>query len=266
MSMLVMIGFESGSISELDGGACTISATRRTGNYGLSVSGPTTGWKTFPARSEIYMQMAFTMPWATSQHILKWRKGSTVLGTLYFDSTLNKFKLYTGDGATLVATGSKQISINTWYVLELHIKIAAAGGELLLRIDGVPDASFTGNTKPGTDADIDSILFNATSGGLYYTDDVIINDTNGTVNISWPNSAKIVLLKPTGAGNLTQWTPSTAPNWECVNEVPVSASDFVFINADGQLDLYTLEDLPSEAKSVQAVRGDAWAWKSAVRR
>ncbi len=264
MSMIVMCGFESGSVLEIDMTNDLVnSSVKRGGNYslyhGMSTSYAT---KNIPVTTELYMQYAVYFQGMGSGAILQWRKGTTVLGYLYFDATLKICKLYVG--ATMVATGTKVFNPNTWYVFELHIKIADAGGVVEFRVDGLTDMSYSGDTQPGADTTIDNFNW---PGQLYlieYLDDIIVNTPSGSVNNSWPNGLKIVLLKPNGAGSSTQWTPSAGSNYQCVDEVPVSQTDYVYVNADGQLDLYTMEDLPAEAKSIAAIQAVSGAWKSGV--
>ena len=50
----------------------------------------------------------------------------------------------------------------------------------------------------------------------------------------------ILTLRPSRAGISTQWLPSSAPNWECVNEVVASDVDFVDIRDTNKIDYYTL--------------------------
>ncbi|MDI6752780.1 MAG: hypothetical protein QME78_00110 [Thermodesulfobacteriota bacterium] len=204
------------------------------------------------ALSEFYLQFA-NKGGGINRVAFKWRKGTTVLGTLKIN-TAGKFELYTGDSVTLVATGTATFNTDVWTLLELYIKIADSGGVLTLRVNGISDASFTGDTKPGTDTTVDSLFWAGTSNAVYvYIDDIILFDTTGTVNNSWPNNLKVGLLQANGAGNSTQWTPSAGSNWSCVYAIPPSDVDYVKVNVVDRIDLYTLGDLPAEAKGIHAL-------------
>ena len=78
-------------------------------------------------------------------------------------------------------------------------------------------------------------------------------------NAAWPGNTKIQAIKPAGAGNSTQWTPSAGDNYACVDEVPPSESDFVSTNTIGHLDLYAAGDLVGTIGSVKCVQLQALA-------
>ena len=224
-----------------------------------------------PGLATAYQQFAWRMEvfgGAGVKKLYEWRNGATVLGTLAWDSGTKVLMLYTGNYASLVGTGTAMLSPNVWYVIEIYIDIADAGGRLIVRIDGLidPGLNFTGDTKPGADAVFDRIVFtNPAVGWQGHLDDIILNDTLGGVNDTWPNGSKIVYLKPIAPGASTQWTASGGLlNWQCVDEVPPSVVDYVATNVAARQDTYELEDLPVDAASVQCVRADVWGMKVGV--
>jgi hypothetical protein len=257
MACILVRGFEHGSIYDLDSSSglayLSVSATaKRPGgysNYGLfcndSSAGQTHQILLPTAKSEFYLQAVMNFTSLGNGHLIKWKNGSTVLGSLYLDATNHVWKLYTGNAASLVATGTIYCTSGVWYIIELYIKINDAG-TLTLRINGVQDCTFSGDTKPGAETEVTTIEFTSATGLRWYLDDIIINDTTGNApGNSWPSGAYVVGILPTGAGATTQWTPSTGSNYACVDETPPAAADFVSVNAVDQIDSYVMADLPA---------------------
>lgn len=272
MTMLIAAGAEYNTLLELDSYNGTwiqgSNPAPRSGSYYFGNA----MWsyyghywlKNFPTSSEIYLQLGFYLTANANIPLLRWRNGTTTLGTITWVGDAS-FKLFTGDQATLVGTTPLLYSANTWYVIELHIKIATSGGILEFRVNGLPMLSFTGNTNPGGLNAINNIYAGPGSSGnsqnIYY-DDIIINDTNGTANNSWPNGARIILIRPNGAGTTTQLTPSAGANYACTNENPPSMATYVSGNADGLIDTYALADIPDDGRVIQTIRVDNFAIKA----
>jgi hypothetical protein len=66
----------------------------------------------------------------------------------------------------------------------------------------------------------------------------------------------IAILRPTGAGALTEWTPSAGTNWEAV---AAAGGAWVLASAAGTRDRYALADLPADATGVASVTAYASA-------
>jgi hypothetical protein len=128
------------------------------------------------------------------------------------------------------------LQINTWYLIEVHVKIAAIGGVAEAKVDGVSDINYSGSTQPGSDTTINRINYWGST--TFLIDDLALNDTAGGVDDTWCGDGKIVMLRPNAAGDVTQLTPSAGANWECVDECPPNTADYVSSATAGQYDLY----------------------------
>ncbi|MBM4286885.1 MAG: hypothetical protein FJ135_01835 [Deltaproteobacteria bacterium] len=253
-------------------GAAFSTTQKRTGTHALrlwsnSVPFYQNGQIPFPELSEFYVQFGFYLDTNVQGTVefLRWRKGTTTLGGLKLNGA-RKLEIWTGNFASLVATAADPLPLNNWCVVELHVKIADAGG-ITLRQDFIEQAVFTGDTKPGTDTGADVIwIGNAwNSGGYVYIDDFIIHDTTGAVNNSWPRGAKCYLIKPNSDGAVLQWTPTPiGAHYAAVDEVPPSAADYLQTILADKVDELGLEDLPAEALSVKGVVLQAWAFKGSA--
>ncbi len=240
-------GGESGDILIFSGagtsGTTNITTNQRSGSRCYQITAFQQGIITFPVKSEYYFRIPIKVASIVSvANAIRWYAGNNQLGSVRNNITTGLLEIYTGAG-TLVATGSIPLSPNIWYSIEIHVKIADSGGTIAVKIDGVPDVSFTGDTQPGSDATIDNLWCSAGNGNMY-VDDVAINDTSNTDGLndnSWCGDGHVVLLTPNGAGDVTELTPSTGSNYQCVDDIPPNDdTDYVSGTSGPLRDLYAL--------------------------
>jgi hypothetical protein len=248
------------------------------GNYCLHIARSTGAnflrWQTV-ALNEFYIQVGFKLERAPSinydhdGYILKWQSGVNVVGILSFNPDDQKLSVYVGDHAAFAGSSTVSLLYERWYYIELYIHLDATTGFIELKVDGLPQFIFEGASTPSyTTVDMFHLVgdgFDSSSSGCsFWVDDIVINDTTGSVNNSWPNGAKIVLLLPSGRGFSSQWDKTAyLDNYENVDKLPTLDPDgYLYTNITDQLDLYLLEDLPADAFSVASARIDAWALKN----
>jgi len=202
-------------------GAPTADATTfRSGLASYKMDNNELGNKNITALSEAYFRLALYIS-ADPSNILSWLSGTTWLGTLKRNTTSKFLELYTST-ATLVATGDIAIQASTWYVIEVHVKIDDTTGALDVRVDGVDDAAFAGDTKPGAETTFNTLRYHGGSNTSYY-DDLAMNDTAGGADNSWCGDGKIILLKPNANGDVSGLTGSDADstdNYLLVDDFP----------------------------------------------
>jgi len=192
--------------------------------------------------SEFYLRTAFRMDKTDSNALVGWYHAGTQLGHIYFTKNTRKITLYVG--SSLVATGTKILSLATWYLLEVYVKISDAGGVITLKIDGTQDCTFSGDTKPGADTNIDRIRFyNDYNYGCYW-DDIALNDMVGAVDNSWCGDGHVIALAPNANGDLSQLLGSdgdSTDNYLLVDETPQDGdTTYVEGSAVDEKDLYNL--------------------------
>lgn len=250
-------GFEFGDLLWFTAAStAAISATYyRSGAYGVAVLNGEP-YRLNSALSEAYHRVAFRITAAAiSTRIIEWRSGTTELGSVRYNATTNKLDVYTGTG-TVVDTGAIDIAINTWYLLETHIKIDDAAGVIETKIDGIADCSFTGDTKPGADTTFDRICLRAVSQTIYF-DDIALNDTTGGADNSWCGDGHIECLKPNANGDqsdLVGQDGNSTDNYANADEVP-SDGDTTYNESDvtDEYDLYNCEAFDGSGKTIQRV-------------
>jgi len=258
MARVFIDGFESGGLDLWDtiGGEAAVnsSLSGRDGNYCLNCYGSASAYKylmkAIPSKSELYVAFLFNP--GNSGRIFSFYNSGTKLGYISLSSiSVGNIQAYKGP-STLLATGTAMITGSTWYLIEIHYIPATSGGVFQVKVNGISDISYSGNTTPGATT-IDGIMVGCDDSywppGYY--DNVIVDDA------AWIGNTKIQAIKPTSAGNSTQWGPSSGSNWDCVNEMPANDNDYVSTNSNDFLDLYTFSDLTGSIEEIKCVQVQA---------
>lgn len=292
MANLYMNGFEWGTIRELSTyfdrhesdvhsfyseGYFSTPSMARSGEYCYEVGGWRTGqYVVYPAREEVYIQFAAKSNSYASFYgegsFFWWNtnSGSNTLGGLGITNA-GQIYLYTWNPAKninsspqdciTVGSGIARLQKEVWYVIEIRIKAHNTLGAIEVRVDGITDISFSGCTAPAGYHWTDRMGWYAF--WMYFIDDIVVNDTTGTENNSWPNQMKVILLKPTTGGDYSEWNKEgKILGYECVNDMPKNPSTYVYSTSSGQREMYQLENMPADASSIAVVRSSAWANRS----
>lgn len=152
----------------------------------------------------------------------------------------------TGSGSTIATTSGAAISTGTWGYVELKMKIGNAGvGSYELRVNGINVLSDADeDTQNSGAAYTQQVMFRGGgSSTAFQLDDIYILDTSGSLNNDFLGSQKVVALYPNGAGDSTQFTPSTGNNYAAVDENPANDdTDYVESGTSGHLDLYSFDN------------------------
>ena len=165
-----------------------------------------------------------------------------------------------GDEAVVAQSSGPIVSLNSWNHIEVYIKLDGSAGIVEARLNG--DSANPVIDETGLDTIVtanayanvlvigsekwQAAMFGEANSRL--ADDVVVR-----AGSAFTGDARIICRVPTGAGTYTDWTPSTPPNWECVNEVPPNTTDGVQSNTVGHKDTYAHGPLPANTQSVLAV-------------
>lgn len=152
---------------------------------------------------------------------------------------------------TQQGSASSTLSSGVWYRIEVNGNGAGTGATATIaaRLDGSQFAS--GSASSGT-----SVAFNTfrlgqrfSTTALLYFDDIAINDSTGSFQNSYPGAGSIVHLRPSAAGDNTQWT-STGTNWTAVSEItPDDATSGNRATVLNKVDDYNIDDTPAAINS-----------------
>lgn len=141
-----------------------------------------------------------------------------------------------GTGTLLVqGTASNYFDKNTWTSVEWHLKMSAAGGIFEMRVNGGPIQSFSGDVRGSLgQVDIAAVWFvqrTTNNGTANSVDDIVINDTTGSTNNSFPGQVYVMMFQPGRDGTvvspqLTSERGSQTQNWSSVRNAPVAAPGY----------------------------------------
>ena len=278
-------GFELGALNEHNGSyaegsnsyaAAIVTTPVRTGTYAAAfkASVATAGYTYFSQiftdhPQELYIRLAirhngFVGGATNPQNFLVVLEGATqqlVFGIRPSDQVLMVRTNTTGGmgnaGGSTLATGTAILTLDTWYVIEIYVKIANAG-QVAVKVNGVTDISYSGDTAASANEYLDALRFGVHGptgkAEYYYFDDIAINDTTGSYQNSWVGTGGVYLLKPSADGATSEWSPSAGTeHWSLVDDVPANTTDWIQAQNADTLDLFELDDLPATIKIVDMV-------------
>lgn len=161
--------------------------------------------------------------------------------------------------STILGFTDIPIKEGTWYYLEGKAYSHSSAGTLELRLNGATVANLTGiNTAAGG---VGFSGFRWGCGSDYYIDDFyFIDDVGGTPDFLGP--LMIEDIRPSGDDSV-QWTPSAGSNYQCVDDVSLTTSDYVSSSTVNHTDVYAYENLSSIDTGVKAAQINTCARLSA---
>lgn len=141
-------------------------------------------------------------------------------------------------GASKVADGSVYMNIYEYVHVQWHVNIADSG-TIETIINGYPDISYSGDTKPGASTTINYFYISSTRASYSYpTFDDIALGTGG-----WLGDVRFEKLQVDADTVDSDWTPSTGiSNFEMINEIPPVDTDYIYSSTNAQQNISTLTD------------------------
>lgn len=136
--------------------------------------------------------------------------------TLGINESSQVIEVYRGaNNGTLLGSGSTPLAADEMNLIELRVVISDTVGVVQVKLNGVLEIDLSNqDTNNAGGGDIKSFDMGVTWNGSAssgasidaFFDDIIVNDTTGTVANSWPNGAGIEKLDPNADGDYTAWT------------------------------------------------------------
>lgn len=165
---------------------------------------------------------------SATRSVLSLFDGTVCHVTLAID-TAGNLRVYrnTLASGTLLATGTTVLTANTFAYLELLITISDTVGVVQAQINGdaetftfVTGTSSTQDTRNGGNATANIVSFGGGSSSTVNVDydDVYIHDGSGGVDDTFWGDVRLIAKSVDGAGNHTDFTPSTGSNWQNVDD------------------------------------------------
>ena len=178
---------------------------------------------------------------------------NVVIASVCINTTSGKLELRRGGGTgELLATGTTVLNTAVTYLFEALLIPLNSGGTFTVRVNGVQEVTYSGDTTNGAESDIKAIIVGAHAAGgtspNSYVDDVVVDDA------SWIGNTYIQKSQVSGAGTTAQWDPSAGANYACVDEIPASDTDYVSTNVTDEIDTYATGNLTGAINSVKCVQ------------
>jgi len=188
---------------------------------------------------------------------------ATIQLSLGFDAS-DHFVVRRGT-TTVLGTSSSTFAVDTWFHVELRIKIDNSVGTIELRVDGNVEIGPLTNqdTQVSANATIDMVNIIGDNSNVPVIDDFYILDTTGSRLNDFLGPVYIETIYPDGAGAATDFTPSAGSNWQNVDEV-VPDDDTTY-NEDtvvSSKDRFTVGNLVGDIGDIHAVAVNARAKKT----
>lgn len=237
MARIFNDSFEHGTLVRWTSASGVASASSPiNGTYRLSTGGGPVS-KSITALSEFYLGTYFRPDIYTSvgiDSVILWQSGSRYLGALALtvDRRLNFYTINHGVNVTLVATGTTVLTLGSVYHLQIRAKIDNAVGAFECKLNDIVEISYVNqDTQPGSETTVNNIFLGSIivpgSGwagtSSWSFDDVVINDTSGVADNTWPGIVKFARLTATGNGfYFGNWNKNSgvADDYTYVDEVP----------------------------------------------
>jgi hypothetical protein len=152
-------------------------------------------------------------------------------------------------GSTLLGTATTgQLTINSFYYLELKAVIHPTAGSIVCRVNEITVLTLTGiNTANSGTAGWDSArIGTASPSASTQYDDVYVLDGSGSApQNDFLGDCRVDARFPSGAGATTQWTPSAGANYQCIDDPTVNDdTDYTSTDTIGNKDTVAVQDAP----------------------
>lgn len=167
-------------------------------------------------------QVNHDIDWPSNPYFCSWWQGGTMAMCLVLSSS-GYLNLYRNNQAVLLASGTIQLQLKTWYYLEWKTTFSTGSGTSEVRINEAVNCSYSGGSTGATSANTFYVQGNTTGGqtGIYnrYTD-FYFTDGNGSAPYNgYLGDIRILPAFPNGSGNYSDWTRSGGTaNYEMVDE------------------------------------------------
>lgn len=261
MARIFQTGLETGSVDPLTTIATvntTLETTVTRGSWSsyaakIGTSSGYAHWTLGAGYGEFYMGFGFHTGSISAIDTLTCRSpDGTVQCSLEYGASGQLLALR---GTTTTLGSGGQLVANTWHWIECHIIISNTVGEFTVKLDGVQVINVTGadTQAHASETTVQTLRFEG-SVAPHYFDDIVINDTTGAQNTSWPGDVRVSGYTPNADGDVSGLTLSTGTShYAVVDERPPNdATDYAY---DSVVNDYDLLNIPNTSgiSSVQAV-------------
>lgn len=155
------------------------------------------------------------------------------------DGTISAYR-----ASTLLGTSTNAMALNTWYYFEAKVLTHNSSGTVDIHVNGASWLSLSGvDTQEGANAYHTAFRIGAVEVRTQF-DDIYFLDTAGTLNNDFLGNRKVEVIRPSAAGDSTDWTPDAGDNYDRVNEAELDEdTSYVETDTTTDKDLYAYGNL-----------------------
>jgi hypothetical protein len=170
-------------------------------------------------------------------------------------------------GTVLGTATTGQLTLNTYYYIELKAVIHPTAGSAIVRVNGVDVLNLTGVNTAGTgSAGWDAYALHCGNAGTVtlQLDDLYVFDGSGSAPLNdFLGDVRVDARVATAAGATTTWTPSTGSNWQNVDDAtPNGDTDYNATFSVPATDTFPVQDAPVPGATLYGVQVSISAKKS----
>lgn len=230
-------------------GVAFTQAVPRTGTHSLRLVSPGTGEiisKPWPASGGVVVGVALQLSALTTgaYDLLQVREGTTVHLAVGLTAGM---LLTVKRGATVLATGTTVLAINSWYYVEVKATIDDTTGSYAVRIDGVAEPTLTATgvdtRNTGATGQWDRVRLASLVNNTYYDDLYVCDQSGAAPRNTFLGPCKVETIYPqtdaVAVGSNAGLTPSTGTDHGALVDDPApNTSDFTSSATVGVKDTY----------------------------
>jgi len=226
--------------------------------------------KPFAAAAQIFVGFGFKVDSLAATHVLVYGYGDSGATQHVGIQVSTTGQVQALRGSTVVASSAAGLIVGgNWYFIEVRATIADSGGVIEVKLNGTQIINFSGDTKnAGTATTFDLVsLGGATTmdNAVAYDDFYLLNTSGSAPQNTFLNEVVIQALMPNSAGAHTDFTPNgSATNYENVDEIPPSGSDYNASSTVGAKDSYGVANLSGSVGTIFGVQENMHAQKTGV--
>lgn len=195
--------------------------TGRTGDFSLKFNstGSNFIFDDFGDKQTLFIGFGFKIDALVTNSFVFFQSGTSTNVRLELKSN-GSLEMKGPTGATLGSTETGLIVVDTWFYIEMKVKVDDLVGEVELRVDKVVKFAVI-----DLDTQINSgqphsnrVTVRGFSGANCFYDDFYILDPTGAKNNNFLNISIVTPMFPNAAGDFTDFTPDSGSNFARVNE------------------------------------------------
>jgi hypothetical protein len=274
MATIDLEGFDHFTVGDLSKKWSVSTATNmtmitgRTGGQALHQNGgganPT---KIFPGTyTEMYVGFAYRRGAVIASHVyvLRTAAGGNVLSFRQASDGAGGYYVEILNAAgSVVATGTRHLTLDTWYYIEIHVVVNGASGSVEVRVDGVSEIASTGGNFGSTA--IGQCLLSAPAGssGQVDWDDMYWCDTSGSARNTWLGDQVVETLRAVSdSATNAAWTSSSGTAHNDIDETIANGdTDYISDSTPGDRSTFVFGSLSISSGTINGVRVNHYARK-----